>query len=302
MDFSKEFTYSELMEYLNEVQNEHDFVSLSYIGQSVFGRSIPIITLGDRAAQKSVLYVATHHASENICTSILLRFLDDYIYAYERFAQMYQINMRYLFKTRRIYIVPMLNPDGVEYRLCGIDGNNPIKERIVAYNGTEDFSKWNANGRGVDLNHNYNAYFEKYKAHEEKEGIVYGARGYSGEYPESEPEVFALANYIRYNAQELEGIITLHSQGEEIYCSSRDKELPRGEHVGKLISRLTGYRLAKAQGSSACGGLTDWAIKELDKPSFTIECGVGENPLPPSQIPSIYAKLRETLFTFPILF
>lgn len=302
MYFSKEFTHSELMEHLNNVQSDHDFVSVSYIGQSVFGRAIPMVTLGERGAQKSVLYVATHHASENVCTSVLLKFLNDYISAYERFAQIYQINMRYLFKTRKIYIVPMLNPDGVEYRLRGVGEENPIKERILAYNGGDNFSKWNANGRGVDLNHNYNAYFEKYKAHEEREGIVNGARGYSGEYPESEPETGALANFIRYNAQELEGIITLHSQGEEIYCSSKDIELPKAQHIGRLISRLTGYKLLKAQGNSACGGLTDWVIKELEIPSFTIECGIGENPLPVSQIPSIYAAVRETLFTFPILF
>lgn len=302
MDFSKEFTHSELIDCINETQIAHDFIDISYIGQSVFGKSIPLITLGERTAQKSVLYVATHHASENICTSILLRFLEDYISAYERFAQIYQINMRYLFKTRKIYIVPMLNPDGVEYRLSGIREDNPIRERIVAYNGGEDFSKWNANGRGVDLNHNYNAHFEKYKEFEQNEGIVYGARGYSGEFPESEPEVAALANFIRYNVQELEGIITLHSQGEEIYCSSREKELPGVQHIGKLMSRLTGYKLSKAEGSHACGGLTDWAIDKLEKPSFTVECGKGENPLPVSQIPSIYAKLREILFTFPILF
>ena len=302
MDFSKEFSHADLMDYLNKVQSEHDFVGISYVGQSVFGRSIPLIMLGDRTAQKSVLYVATHHASENICTSVLLRFLEDYIGAYERFAQIYQINMRYLFKTRKIYIVPMLNPDGVEYRLSGISDDNPIRERIIAYNAGEDFSKWNANGRGVDLNHNYNAHFEKYKAYEQNEGIIYGARGYSGEFPESEPEVSALANFIRYNAQEIEGIMTLHSQGEEIYCSSREKTLPKAEHIAKLISRITGYRISRAEGSHACGGLTDWAITELEKPSFTIECGKGKNPLPPTQMMPIYAKLREILFTFPILF
>ena len=302
MQFSKELTYSELMERINELEQAHEEMIVSYIGESVFGRSIPVITLGDRMAQKSVLYVATHHACENICTSVLLNFAEEYLNAYERYAQMYQINLRYLFRMRKIYIVPMLNPDGVEYRLNGIEENNPIKDRILAYNGNDDFSKWSSNGRGVDLNHNYNAYFEEYKTIEKEKGITNGKTKYSGEYAESEPETASLANFIRYNSSEIEGIISLHTQGEEIYYKSRGIVPKRADHIARIISRLTGYSVAEVSGEGAMGGLTDWFIKEYNKPSFTIECGKGENPLSASQLMPIYSRLKETLFTFPILF
>ena len=302
MEFTRELDHAGLMEKLNFLQENHKEMSISYIGESVFGRSIPLVTLGDKMAQKSVLYISTHHASENICTSALLNFIEEYLNAYDRFAQIYQINLRYLFKMRKIYIVPMLNPDGVEYRLNGIKEDNPIKDRILAYNGSQDFSLWSANGRGVDLNHNYNAYFEEYKQIERDRGISNGRTRYSGEYPESEPEVSSLCNFIRYNIDELEGVLTLHTQGEEIYYKSRDIVSPRSEHIGKIISRLTGYMLSEAKGESACGGLTDWFIREYNKPSFTLECGSGENPLPVSQIMGIYSRLKELLFTFPILF
>jgi g-D-glutamyl-meso-diaminopimelate peptidase len=203
---------------------------------------------------------------------------------------------------RKIYIVPMLNPDGVEYRLHGVGEDNPIKERILAYNGGSDFSKWNANARGVDLNHNYDAYFEEYKTFEKEKGITGGKTKYSGEYAESEPETAALASFIRYNSEEIEGVLTLHTQGEEIYCKSKGKTPPRAEHLSCVISRLTGYVPATVEGESAMGGLTDWFIKEYNKPSFTLECGRGENPLPLSQMMDIYSKLKELLFTFPILF
>ncbi len=302
MEFTRELDHARLMEKLNFLQKNHKELSISYIGESVFGRAIPLVTLGDRTAQKSVLYVSTHHASENVCTSVLINFVEEYLNAYDRFAQIYQINLRYLFKMRKIYIVPMLNPDGVEYRLNGIGGDNPIRDRILAYNGSADFSSWSANGRGVDLNHNYNAYFEEYKEIERARGISNGKTRYSGEYPESEPEISALCNFIRYNVDELEGVLTLHTQGEEIYYKSRDMVSPKSEHVGKIISRLTGYKLSKAEGESACGGLTDWFIKEFNKPSFTLECGSGENPLHVSQIMEIYSRLKELMFTFPILF
>lgn len=302
MQFSKEICHQELLERITELQSSHEEMWVSYIGQSVFGRSIPLITLGDKKAHKSVLYVSTHHASENICTGVLLNFIEEYLNAYKRYAQIYGINLRYLYKMRKIYIVPMLNPDGVEYRLHGVGEDNPIKERILAYNGGSDFSKWNANARGVDLNHNYDAYFEEYKTVEKEKGITGGKTKYSGEYAESEPETAALASFIRYNSEEIEGVLTLHTQGEEIYCKSKGKTPPRAEHLSRVISRLTGYVPATAEGESAMGGLTDWFIKEYNKPSFTLECGRGENPLPLSQMMDIYSKLKELLFTFPILF
>lgn len=302
MLFSKEMDYNRLIESLNLLQENYKEVNLSYIGESVFGRAIPLVMLGDKNATKSVLYVSTHHACENICTSILVRFIEDYISSFERYSQLYQINLRYLYKMRKIYIVPMLNPDGVEYRLNGIDENNPIRERIITYNEGEDFSKWNANGRGVDLNHNYDAGFDEYKRIERDLGVTNGKTKYSGEYPESEPEVSALTNFIRYNEDELTGIITLHTQGEEIYYSSNGA-CPKGaDHIAKIISRMTGYNIGEPSGTSSYGGLTDWVIKEIKKPSFTIECGKGENPLPMSQATGIYSRLRELLFSLPILF
>ena len=302
MHYSKEFTHKELMEALNELQSYHEELNISYIGESVFCKPIPLVTLGDKNAQKSVLYVSTHHANENICTSVMLKFIRDYLEAYKRYGQMYQINTRYLYKMRKIYIVPMLNPDGVEYRLEGIKEDNPIKERIITYNGSQDFSNWSANGRGVDLNHNYNAYFEEYKEIEKSLGITSGRAKYSGEYAESEPEVQAIANFIRLHMDEIEGALTFHTQGEEIYCRSKEKALPKAEYIAGLISRITGYKQSASKGTGQYGGLTDWLVKEYDKPSFTLECGIGKNPLPKEQITDIYLKLKEILFTFPILF
>ncbi len=302
MDKNKELGYNELIENLRELADNHPVVGLSYLGTSLLNRPIPLITLGDKSAEKSVLYVATHHACESICTSVLLRYIKEYVSAYERFGQICQINMHYLNKMRKIYIVPMLNPDGVEYRLRGIEEDNPIKERVIAYNGGEDFNLWQANARGVDLNHNYNAYFDEYKHLERERCIVAGRTKYSGEFAESEPETSALCNFIRYNRDTLDAVLSLHTQGEEIYYSSRGKMPKKSFHVSKILAKMTGYELGEPSDTACYGGLTDWLINELDMPAFTIECGKGENPLPVSQIPTIYTSLRELLFTFPILF
>lgn len=302
MNEKRELDYESLIKELNELSEKYDFLDFSYLGTSLLNKPIPLITLGERGATKSVLYVATHHACENICTSVLLKFIKEYISTYERYGQICQINLRYLFKMRKIYIVPMLNPDGVDYRLHGITHENPIRERVISCNEGEDFSLWQANARGVDLNHNYNAFFDEYKALERERGIFAGRTKYSGEYAESEPEVNALCNFIRYNLDMLDGVLSLHTQGEEIYYSSHGKIPQKSIHVSRIISRMTKYQLAETSDTASYGGLTDWLINTYEKPSFTIECGKGENPLPMSQLGLIYGSLRELLFTFPILF
>ncbi len=303
MKQTKELTHNDLIERLELLASQNEILSYYYIGQSIMSRKIPIITLGDPNAKKSVLYVATHHSSENICTSVLLSFIEEYLEAYKSIRQICQINLRYLFKMRKIYIVPMLNPDGVEYRLNGIEDSNPIKQRVIGYNGGScDFSKWNANARGVDLNHNYNARFDEYKEYEKENQINAGPTKFSGEYAESEPETQALVSFLRFYDNELQGVLSLHSQGEEIYYKSNGY-CPKGsETKARHIAKMTGYTLSEAKSSASYGGLTDWYIKEFDKPSYTIECGRGENPLDIRQANSIYLRLRELLFTFPILF
>ena len=302
MEYFKELDHKMLKSTLSELADNHELVKLTSIGNTILGKEIPLITLGDDTAKKSVLYVSTHHASENITTSVLVNFIEDYVKAYNNSNQIAGVNIRYLFKMRKIYIVPMLNPDGVEYRLNGIGDDNPIKDRVIAYNEGENFTKWNANARGVDLNHNYNASFEEYKIYERANGITPGKTKYSGEYPESEPETQALINLIRIIGDELKGIITLHTQGEEIYCKSNGKSVHNTEIISRHVSRMCGYPIRETEGSASYGGLTDYAIRELNIPSYTIECGKGENPLDIKQGKSIYARLYELLFSFPILF
>jgi g-D-glutamyl-meso-diaminopimelate peptidase len=238
---------------------------------------------------------------EWITTVLLLRFINEYAEYYKSHRRIFNINLEYLFRSRLVCVVPMLNPDGVELQIHGAK-DAPNKEKLVEMNrGSEDFTHWQANGRGVDLNHNYNAGFAAYKELERSSGLLGGApTRYSGEYPESEPEVGALANYIRFD-DSIKMILTLHTQGEEIYYTSGGKCPPKSKNIARLLSQMSGYTLSEAMGMAAFGGLTDWAIQDKNLPSFTIECGKGVNPLPSDTHFSIYAAIREMLFTAPIL-
>ncbi len=294
--------YKTLMGTVESLINYYPFLSLTYIGTSVLGRGIPMLTLGDNGRKsKSVLYVGCHHGAEHITTNVLLEFIRDCCEAYRQKKKIYGINIEKMLKHRTVYIVPQLNVDGADININGAD-NTLLRERLIKINGGDDFSLWQANARGVDLNHNYDAGFDEYKALEtEKEQNFPKSTKYSGEYALSEPESSAVASFIEFS-DEISAVMTLHTQGEEIYYTSGGVAPFRSRAVSGILSRMTGYTLAYPEGSASYGGLTDWCIRKLNLPSFTLECGKGINPLPICDSDKIYSDLHEALFTFPILF
>ncbi len=292
--------HERMMRILNDMVERYSFLSFSYLGESILGRGIPMITLGEGA--KAILYVGAHHGMEWMTTWLLLRMIEEYCALYQSGGSLFGYDIRYLFSSRRIYIVPMLNPDGVAYQIHGVAQENPLYDRLLSMNGgSTDFSQWQANARGVDLNHNYNAGFVEYKRLEAEQGILGGApTRYSGESPESEPEVGFLCNFLRYH-EEIRMVISLHTQGEEIYYTGMGNITPQSFRLACSFARMCGYTVREPEGMATYGGLTDWCINSLAIPAFTVECGKGRNPLPFSDCFHIYTQIRQMLFSAPTM-
>ncbi len=259
-------------------------LTVSSIGRSLVGREIPLLRLGH--GQNIILYVGTHHGMEWITTYLLLKYVSDEIELYEKGE-----NAEF-FEDNTVYVVPMLNPDGVELQINGYDPMNPLYDRLHRMSGG-DYSKWQANGRGVDLNHNYNASFREYKTIENEKGIVAGATKFSGEYPESEPETACLCAFIRTVEPSL--LIALHTQGGEIYYDFNGHAPAGSKTMAEKMAKLSGYSVSSPEGTASYGGLKDWFICQFDRPGFTIECGRGENPLPLTDLDGIYSEIKGIL-------
>lgn len=288
-------TYDMMAKELAEISEEYNFIDVTSVGLSLVGRSIPLVGIGRGA--RSVLYVGTHHGMEWITTGLLLKYIREYCEAIKCKSRFFGVSADYMFESRRVYIVPMLNPDGVELQIKGRDEKNPLTERLEMMSGG-DYSKWQANGRGVDLNHNYNAGFNEYKAMEPSLGIFGGGpTRYSGNYPESEPETSALCSFIR--SQDIAMLIALHTQGGEIYCDYNGYVPPRGAAIARRMAAMSGYTIATPEPAASYGGLKDWFILEYDRPAFTIECGKGVNPLPREDENIIYSVIRGILLAAP---
>ena len=224
---------------------------------------------------------------------------DGYIKQYRRLATVYEYPMRYLFEDRRIYVVPMLNPDGVSYKEQGVGDDNPLRDRVRRMNGgSDDFSTWCANARGVDLCRNYEAGFAAYKRAEREAGILGEApEGYCGEHPESEPETAALCRFLRSQREQIKGVLSFQTGNGEIFCSCQDHLSAKTTSAGRVLSRFTGYRLVRPESISPIGTLADWCITALHRPAFTVQCG----GVPNASRAVIYEHLRRVLFSFPCI-
>ncbi len=280
-----------LYEELSRLANTYPALLRRTLGRSLLGREIPLLLLG--RGPRRMLYVGAHHASEWLTARLLLSFLSELLEAQAENERPFGLDLSFLLSRRTLIFVPMLNPDGVAIHMG--EGDDPLAERRLRMVKDGDFTHWQANARGVDLNHNYRIGFSEYKRLEPSLGILGGGpTRYSGEGPESEPETAALAGFIRAARPSL--LMSLHTQGEEIYYAGGGVELPGARATALRLASLSGYRVAKAEGASAYGGLADYTTAALGIPSFTVECGLGENPLPCREIPAILRRVKRMLF------
>jgi g-D-glutamyl-meso-diaminopimelate peptidase len=267
-------------------------VHTSVIGKSILGRPIFAYRIG--TGKINVLFVGAHHASEHITASVLYSFMMKILERDRKYGKYCGIDTRVYRGLYSLFIVPVLNPDGVETSVHGVQ-EGPLEERQRRMLGSTAHKYWQANARGVDLNHNYDAGFYEYKNIERERGIEPGPRLYSGEFPESEPEVRSLAALVR--AVKFSLIVSLHTQGEEIYSYPADSAVIK--RIAPRLAERLGYKLSYPEGTALYGGLCDYTSGTLGIPSITLELGRGTNPIHEGNLAKIAAKTDPAFFMLP---
>ena len=143
-NMNTQYTNEMMLSELTALARTYSDIKMTTIGHSVMGKPLPALKIGE--GDVKLLYVGTHHGLESITSALLMKFLAELCEHFEKGNMIYGIDPEFIYRTRCIYMIPMLNPDGVE--LCQ-----------------------QANSNGVDLNHNYDAGFEEYKKTEKELGI-----------------------------------------------------------------------------------------------------------------------------------
>lgn len=283
------YTSCLLMTNIEQLKKKYSFLKSGVIGYSVLGKPIPYIKLGN--GSKEVLYSASFHANEWITSTLLMKFVENYCIEYERNGLLYSYNVKELFNNVSIYIVPMVNPDGVDL----VTG--AIKENTGIYNNFKDISLefpyirfplgWKANFNGVDLNLQFPAEWNMAREIKYSQGFNKPApRDFVGFGPLTEPEALSIYNFTLIHNFNL--ILAYHSQGEVIYWQFQNYNPPRSKEIGEQLSISSGYSLEETPYNSSFAGFKDWFIQDYNKPGYTIEVGYGENPLPLTQFEKIY--------------
>ena len=104
--------------------------------------------------------------------------------------------------------------------------------------------------------------------------------------PLTEPEALAVYNFTLQHNFRL--IIAYHTQGKEIYWQFLNYTPPSAFEIANAFAEVSGYKVADVPYASSFAGYKDWFIQEYDRPGYTIEAGLGNNPLPISQFNEIY--------------
>jgi hypothetical protein len=138
--------YAETITEINQaVASFPAIASKRVLGKTYQGRDIVAVKISDNVgtdeAEPEVLYDANHHAREHMTAEMALYLLRQYTSGYAS-----DTRVRNIVNSRELWIIPMVNPDGVEYDIA-----------------TGSYRSWRKNRQpnsgssyvGTDLNRNY---------------------------------------------------------------------------------------------------------------------------------------------------
>ncbi|MDZ5473942.1 M14 family zinc carboxypeptidase [Bacillus sp. 31A1R] len=271
------YTYKKLEEDIRAIQKKyHKNLEVKVIGKSHFGRKIYAAKLGK--GKKSIFLIGSHHGREWLTTTLIMKMLEEYTKSYSKGKDYGEYSTSILDEVS-IWFIPMLNPDGVTIQQGFIEEFPKYYQlRLLMINQfKEDFSRWKANGKGIDLNRQYPAGWDQLN---EKPAFP-SYQFYKGRKPVQAREVKIMTDFTKEKKPLL--AVAYHSSGREIYWEYKNgKHLDRDYIFAKKTSNLTGYRLAKPSKKASGGGYTDWFITNFHRPALTIEiCPIVKETNPP---------------------
>lgn len=257
--------YAELTDALNILAKDNpDIVRLNSIAKTPEGRDMWALRLtsdfSTAPSKPAAIFMGGHHAREHLSVEMPLMLAQYLVNQYRAGNE----KIVRLINSRDIHIIPVVNPDGMEY---------DIKDN--AYKMWRKNRSRNTNGTfGVDLNRNY--------------GYQWGTGGssnepssdtYMGPAPFSEVESTAIKNYIEANTN-ITILLSVHSfsklilypWGHKYNPIETGNDLKVHTVMAKKMAEWNGY---KPQQSSelyiASGDTTDWSYGAHKIISFTFE-------------------------------
>jgi carboxypeptidase T len=269
-------TYQEMTDLLQSLQTDHsDIMSLTSLDKTSQGRDIWMVKLSDNVQQEEsepgVLFMGAHHGNEKPGYEVLIFFIQ---YMVDYYTNATTPEVQDAINTTQIYIIPMVNPDGVEAE---------TRKNMAPNHGPLGFSK-NVTSYGVNLNRNYADNWFLYYLFPFQYGLLFAypdsSMNYRGPYPFSENETRAVKNFA--DTHNVSISISYHTYGQIIMYpwmhttrQTPDESIFRS--VGENISKINQYRLFIKQKyiinrmGGTLGTSENWLYREHEVIAFTIE-------------------------------
>lgn len=121
------FTSTVLRYVLQGLVARYPLIRRERLGQSVWGQELSVLRFGEGPRQIS--YNGSHHGNEWITTPVLLKFLEEYANAQAAGNTVGGMAARPLFDASTLHLIPMLNPDGVDF-IKNLVRRNPYIPRV----------------------------------------------------------------------------------------------------------------------------------------------------------------------------
>ncbi|MGN1201892.1 MAG: M14 family zinc carboxypeptidase [Eubacterium sp.] len=296
----EKYTYDNLMSDIAVLQEQYgDIVQPIKVCDTVDGRDVCDIVVGDQQSDNQILIIGAMHAREYITSQVVMRQLCDYlsIASGECDDEYNGISKKALSEDVTVHFIPMSNPDGVSISQFGLEGinNQSVRDFIVSISDG-DYEQWKSNAEGTDLNRNFDAGWDEYIGSEGP-----SSDKYKGTSPGSSYEAAGLIKLTEDYG--FKRTISYHTCGALIYWyyKQTDAVLEESKFFAQQISDETGYPLDSNYQAVDAAGYKDWAVYKMGIPSLTIEVGneTGQgiiNPVPITCFDSIWDRNKDVVY------
>ncbi len=291
------YTYQEMQYDLAELAVKYKgYISCVPMGTSLDSRTIWEIVIGNPKASNAIFIEAAVHGREWMNSWMLMKQVECILQNWKK-PVAEGVLLGDIFEECAVYIIPMVNPDGVTISQCGIEAiQNPmLKENLYKMKGASKPSRWKANAAGVDINRNFitgwgNCILEN----------NFASEGFGGLYPFSEPETMALAT--AFMQRKFDIAVSYHSMEGAIYWNLGQNEelLYNTAKLAIEVNQITGYSFGN---QSSINGLDyNWMSIDNNTPTVLIETGTVACPLPYSQWQEIWQRNKNLIEYLAIIY
>ncbi len=290
---NEKYSYTSMVGDLLSITKYHQVnkpVKLLKIGTSLDKRDIYCLRIGNPNAKKSVLVTAGIHGREYMNPYFVMDNIEEMLNNYDVAYSNKKYTYRELYDKVCLYVIPMINPDGIS---IAQEGSKAIQNKTLRNNVMKiqkrlgiSYARWKGNAKNIDLNRNFPSGWEKLSTKRQE--------GTSGTNAGSEPETKCLMSFV--DKIKPSAVINYHSKGEIIYWGYAVKKTStfykQSVSLKNISSKLTGYYAMPSHKSKAdaCGCFEDWLAYTKKIPNLCIETGNVTCPLPISQYNRLYKK------------